>query len=313
MSQIALAFLPMNGVDNMADETLGYNFKPIAFFKTTKLQRLEASSQGVLDPESRGIIDLKKYSQSAEMLAHLDGFSHLWIVFVFHQNFSDPLDLKTRDETVTQTVFDLRTKSKSGTDNQLIPAPWKVKVFPPRANHKVGIFASRSPYRPNPIGISAVKIEKIEDSKITVSSHDLIDQTPILDIKPYLSYADSFPEASSGWLEHTIEYKVLFSAQALMALSFLNDLGVCEFTSTLCQQLRFHPTDKQRKRVSQTDLSLNKYCFSYRTWRADFIISELKVEVIKIYSGYSTNDLNNEEDKYADKEQHRKFVQTGFK
>ena len=251
-----------------------FTFTPIALFQCNKKQNLEASSQGVLDPQSEGIIDLKKFPQHVEMLEGLESFSHLWIIFVFHQN--------------------------AGT--------WKTKVLPPRADKKVGVFASRSPYRPCPIGMSAVRLERIEGAKIYVSGHDLVDQTPILDIKPYLGYADSFPEANLGWVQEAREFSVSVQPKAMDQISFLKTLGLTELESTIKQQLRFHPTDKQRKRVKMNNSIPNQFIFAYRTWRILFTLQENSVSVIEIISGYSSEELSSKEDPFNDKELHRQFL-----
>ncbi len=272
MLLIALEFLPLNGVVNM---TSNFSFKAIASFNCSKRQNLEAGCQGVLDATSTGIIDLSGFPQWNEMLTDLEGFSHLWILFVFH-------------------------KSESR---------WKPKVFPPRADHKVGVFASRSPYRPNPIGMSAVKIEKIEGPKIFVSGHDLVDETPILDIKPYLSYADSFPRATLGWVTEPQEYKISFTEQAQKQILFLKSQGLTELEPTLLQQLRFHPTDKRRKRVRSMNEQTHQFVFSYRTWRIHFVVDQISVLIQEVTSGYSDEDLNDiNNDPYLDKNLHTIFV-----
>lgn len=295
----------MNGAVSMHERI---TFGPIGYFQTSKKQNLEASSQGVLDPQSTGIIDLSYFPQAEEMLSDLGGFSHLWIIFFFHHHHGH----------------------------------WKSKVLPPRAAHKVGVFASRSPYRPNAIGISAVKIDRIEKNLIHVSGHDLIDGTPILDIKPYLPYADSFPEAHSGWVSEAKEYNVKLAPRAQIQIAWLQEQGLKEFASTLQQQLRFHPTDHRRKRVrrlkagpskaqsqpptSSEELSSNSsnnglnpshqsaeigaedYVFSYRTWRVRFQLQADEVHVLEITSGYLPNELEaSAEDPYLDKELHRNF------
>jgi tRNA-Thr(GGU) m(6)t(6)A37 methyltransferase TsaA len=263
----------------MSDE---FTFKPIAFFQTSKTQNLEASSQGTMDPSARGSIDLKHWPEWPAMLANLEGFSHLWLIFVFHQNSGN----------------------------------WKPKVLPPRADHKVGVFASRSPYRPSPIGISAVKIEKIVASCIEVSGHDLVAGTPILDIKPYLPYADSFPEAEIGWVAQTKDYELDWTERARQQIHFLRDLGLSELEAVLRQQLRFNPTDKQRKRVrpaaettaeTTTARTADQWIFSYRTWRIRFSVQEQRVQILDLNSGYGTEELLAEADPYHDKALHRQF------
>lgn len=79
---------------------------------------------------------------------------------------------------------------------------WKPTVIPPRGPRtRRGLFATRSPHRPNPIAISALRLIKVEGLKLHVRGIDLLDGTPVLDIKPYVPYADAFPEAKQGWLE----------------------------------------------------------------------------------------------------------------
>ncbi len=120
-----------------------------------------------LAPSSWAVLQIKKEWQPEFALQGLEGFSHLWIVFLFHQNTN------------------LR---------------YHAKVHPPRlAGEQIGVFATRSPHRPNPIGLSLVKIEKIEGSRIFLSGIDLVNGTPVIDIKPYLPEVESIPGATSGW------------------------------------------------------------------------------------------------------------------
>ncbi|MBI4818669.1 MAG: tRNA (N6-threonylcarbamoyladenosine(37)-N6)-methyltransferase TrmO [Deltaproteobacteria bacterium] len=79
---------------------------------------------------------------------------------------------------------------------------WAPLVRPPRGRRiKRGLFATRSPDRPNPIGLSAVRLVRIEGRRLYVRGIDLLDGTPILDLKPYVAYADAFPDAKSGWID----------------------------------------------------------------------------------------------------------------
>jgi tRNA-Thr(GGU) m(6)t(6)A37 methyltransferase TsaA len=132
-------------------------------------------------------------------LRELEGFSHLWVIFVFHEQ-------------------------GLGAERA-----WKPSIRPPRLGgaRKVGVLASRSPHRPNPIGLSAVRLERIDldalgGIEIHVSGVDVLDGTPVLDIKPYLPYADSVPDASAGWADEPIErVPVEFSERALAAIASL--------------------------------------------------------------------------------------------
>lgn len=78
---------------------------------------------------------------------------------------------------------------------------WKPKVLPPRGRSKRGVFATRSPHRPNPIGITCCELLQVRGRILTIRGTDLLDNTPVLDIKPYLSYADSFPESAVAWVD----------------------------------------------------------------------------------------------------------------
>ena len=139
-----------------------------------------------------GLIKLDSAYAHPDTVLHLEEFSHLWIVYLFHKN-----------------------------QNANHPEKWTNTIQPPRidAPKKVGVYASRSPHRPNPIGLSVVKLEKINvvggRIEIEVSGVDILDGSPILDIKPYVPYADSLPDANSGWIKNEItRYSVEFSEQA---------------------------------------------------------------------------------------------------
>ena len=135
-----------------------------------------------------------------EAVRGLQGFSHVWLLFVFHKSSGK--------------------KSRSATGNKI---PWSPMVRPPRlgGNKKVGVFASRSPFRPNPIGMSAVRLESVDITEtgpvLHLSGVDILDRTPILDIKPYLPYADSIPDAGDGFASGPppTRLRVVFSEQAL--------------------------------------------------------------------------------------------------
>lgn len=127
---------------------------------------------GLVDALQATIVFEEPY-RNPDALRGLEGFSHIWLVWVFHQ---------------------------------VHQSKWSPTVRPPRlgGNQRVGVFASRSPFRPNPIGLSSVRLERIEltgpqGPVLHIRGADLVDGTPILDIKPYLPYADSIPEAAGGF------------------------------------------------------------------------------------------------------------------
>lgn len=133
--------------------------------------------QSGLVPELMGEIVLEPEYRNPDAVRGLEEFSHLWLVWEF---------------------------------SKAVRSDWSPTVRPPRlgGNQRLGVFATRSPFRPNPIGLSCVRLERIdlEDSRkpvILVSGVDMMDGTPIYDIKPYLPYADSYPEARGGFTDGT--------------------------------------------------------------------------------------------------------------
>lgn len=129
--------------------------------------------QSGLVPETRATIVFEPEYRSADALRGIEGFTHLWLIWEF---------------------------------SEAIRKDWSPTVRPPRlgGNTRLGVFATRSPFRPNPIGLSCVRLEAVrktehEGTVLLVSGADLMDGTPIFDIKPYLPYADAHPEASGGF------------------------------------------------------------------------------------------------------------------
>ncbi|MBR5736639.1 MAG: tRNA (N6-threonylcarbamoyladenosine(37)-N6)-methyltransferase TrmO [Bacteroidales bacterium] len=145
--------------------------RPIAFFKSPVTGKFGVPRQSGIAPDLRGEVRLVSPYDSPDALRGLEGFDYVWLVWEF--------SLNGPSENLT--------------------------VRPPRlgGNTRVGVFASRSPFRPNPIGLSSVKIESVDADKcvIHVLGADLADGTPIYDIKPYVAYTDSHPDARGGFVD----------------------------------------------------------------------------------------------------------------
>ena len=161
--------------------------KIIAKIKTEYSEKFGIPRQSGL-VENKGKIIFEKEYRVAEAFRGLEEFSHIWIIWEF---------------------------SEAKRDN------WSPTVRPPLlgGNKRMGVFATRSPFRPNSIGLSCVKLEKIEFSKtegpvLHVVGADLLNDTPIFDIKPYLPYADSIPDAIGGFTEHLKERKLTVQNQS---------------------------------------------------------------------------------------------------
>ena len=167
--------------------------KPIAYFRSPFPGKFGVPRQAGLAPAVKGRIVFEPEFRNTDALRGLEGFDYIWLIWEFNGNHLSP-DASSGDSSRT----------------------WKPTVRPPRlgGNARVGVFASRSPFRPNPLGLSSVRLESIDyeakDSDgrpigpvINVLGADLMDGTPIYDIKPYVEYADSHPGARSGFVDTT--------------------------------------------------------------------------------------------------------------
>lgn len=254
--------------------------KSIGIFHSKMKNRYDAPRQASLE-DHKGIISLNPKMNFEQALDDLEGIERIWIIYLFHLNQKN----------------------------------WKPKVNPPRNPDgiKRGVFATRAPYRPNPIGMSCVKVSEMKGLKIWVNECDLLDNTPILDIKPYLPYADSFPEAKIGWLEDMDRhaFQIDWKAVALTEALWLENKGLMSLEAYVRKQLEYQPLSTRHKRIRRLDRD-NCYSLGYRTWRITFELDEESktISITNIYSAYTSNELIQSEDKYNDKKLHVKFNQT---
>lgn len=159
-----------------------FSIKPIGYVKNDFKEKFGIPRQSGRAPSVLSKIVFNPEYRNDDALREIEGFSHLWILFDFskaHRKEFTPL------------------------------------VRPPRlgGNKKVGVFASRSPFRPNNIGLSSVKLERLEKTSdlgtvIVVSGADLLDGTPVYDVKPYLPFTDCHPDAKGGYAEQLKDYKL---------------------------------------------------------------------------------------------------------
>ncbi len=259
--------------ETMANEKI--EFTPIGYFKSSQVHPYEAGRQPDAH-HTNGLIELLAGQNFEQALEGLEGCKKIWVIFTFHRN-----------------------------------EHWNPMVLPPRGrNTKIGVFATRSPYRPNQIGMSCVDVVSIDKLKIEVAGADILDGSPILDIKPYVAYADSFPGVEPQWLSEAEKHTVEFSVSAEKALAYLEAKGVENLRGFIQHQLEFEPTNTKKKRVKA--LSETEFIIAYRTWRAVFTLQDLNILVTRIESGYSAEDLKKSDDTYQDKELHRDFLKQLF-
>lgn len=180
---------PRSDVSVNAMKQKPLTMEPIAIIRSCFTDKFGIPRQPGLVPAATAELEMLPPYNRPEALEGLIDFSHIWIFFLFHQ---------------------------------AVARGWKPTVRPPRlgGNKRVGVFASRSPQRPNFIGSSVVRLEEIDISKkavtIKVSGVDFLDQTPVLDIKPYVPYSDALPEASYGYApQPPLKYDIVFKPAVL--------------------------------------------------------------------------------------------------
>lgn len=167
-----------------------FQFTPVGIIHSCFREKFGIPRQSGLAPAAQATLELLPPCNQPTAVRGLEGFSHIWLVFVFHA---------------------------------IPPGRWQPTVRPPRlgGNRRLGVFATRSPFRPNPIGLSAVRLERISTHRgqvlLYLAGVDLLDGTPVLDIKPYLPYADGIQAATGGFAPEPppAELRVNFSPAAL--------------------------------------------------------------------------------------------------
>ena len=256
-----------------------FSFEAIGQVRCDGRYKFEAPRQGVFS-SARAVIELNP-EFAGDAVKDLADFDRIWVIFVFDRN---------------------------------IHASWKAHVTPPYTpeNRKYSLFATRSPYRPNPIGMSCVKLDRIENGRrLFISEHDLLDDTPVLDIKPYIPKADAFPDAAAGWHDElalpvwNLQFGEVFSEQA----EFLLRNGAPDMVNFCQVQLSHTPLDSSRRRVKE--IAPGVYELGCRTWRIKFLVfpEDKRIEIVSIRSNYCADELLPEAgDRYGDKELHRKYL-----
>ncbi|KAF2072300.1 hypothetical protein CYY_006378 [Polysphondylium violaceum] len=190
-------------------------FDPIGYFESVFALKNGTPRQGSLSPNSSGKVKIQ-CSNALHMLRGLDEFSHAWLIFVFHGN--DRELIKPTDQLTKGPKKRIELNYNIHKEEGVLPAPKHVTVRPPRLNgDRRGVFATRAPHRPIPIGLTMCQIERVENDTVYFKGVDLIDGTPIVDIKPYIHLYDSQPNATiPSWVETKTEIEsVEFTKEAL--------------------------------------------------------------------------------------------------
>ena len=223
----------------------GCEMKIIARIKSEFPEKFGIPRQSGLVSSLKAQIIFEEEYRNLDAVRGLDEFSHLWIIWQFSKAVRDT---------------------------------WSPTVRPPRlgGNKRIGVFATRSPFRPNAIGLSSVKIEKIDlDGEnapvIHVSGANLMDGTPIFDIKPYLAYTDAHPDAVGGFTENVADrrLKVEFDGELINSVPD-------EIKTALCDLLAEDP------RPSYQNDSKRVYGLSFSGYEIGFTVDKKTLKVIKL-------------------------------
>jgi tRNA-Thr(GGU) m(6)t(6)A37 methyltransferase TsaA len=206
--------------------------EPVGMLRTCFGGKFGIPRQPGLCPSAWGVLEFSSKYRYPEAVRGLEGFSHVWLIFGFHQT------------------------AEQG---------WHPTVRPPRlgGNERVGVFASRSTFRPNGLGLSLVKLDRIgfetheglQPPLIHMSGVDLIDGTPIYDVKPYLPYAESVPDARSGYAAEPIpRLGVEIEPEAMEAFGALDERSQRVIREVLCLDARPAASPKAEQKIYGAEL-----------------------------------------------------------
>lgn len=244
-------------------------YQPIGFFSCQQRYPAEVPRQPSF-ANNEGYIELDSSLNLPQALKDLDQFSHIWVIFSFHHN-----------------------------------AHWKPLTSPPGDAKKRGVFATRSPYRPNSIGLSCLELTFTKKNKLFVKNHDLLDRTPILDIKPYVTHCDQILSANKGWLETESPLKITYNKLVHQKITWLQEHIFINFKDIITSQLKFKPLSKTNR---LTPLAGNQFYLHHRTWKILFLLQDNEVLIEDIESNYTIKHLSALNDPYQDKQSHKEFA-----
>jgi len=231
--------------------------KPIGFIRTEKRVKFQARHQPIDGEEECNLLELLPGSNFEQALKDIEGFDRVWLLWWFHRN-----------ET------------------------WRPLVLPPRGPSKRrGVFATRSPHRPNPLGMTPVRLLGVEGRTLRLGACDLVDGTPVFDVKPYVPAYDSFPEAKAGWISEVdaevsapARFAVTFSVQADEQARWLREEHGVDFTARLTELLSRDPSPHRTRRIRKRPSG--GFEIGCGAWRAAFTVDGDTVAVNALETGY---------------------------
>lgn len=245
---------------------------PIGYVRSPFVDRVSTPRQPAAARGIKGTIELMPGHHFEHALQDLGAWSHIWVLFWFHLN--------------------------SG---------WRPKVLPPRSTTRRGVFATRAPHRPNPLGLSVLALDAIDGLTLHVRDIDLIDGTPVLDIKPYVPFTDVVPSANTGWLETPDpgpRFAVVWSALAEAQARWLAEMFELDLTAQVDKILALGYEPHPYRRIRQRE---HGYRLAVKDWRVDFDVEGKTIRVASIATGYRPSQLASASDPAV--AMHRAFVE----
>ena len=230
---------------------------PIGYIRSEKTVKFHAPHQPAEETEERSVLELMPGESYEQALQDLSGFTRVWLVWWFHRNTT-----------------------------------WRPLVQPPRGPvKKRGVFATRSPHRPNPLGLTCVQLIAIDGRKLVLGPCDLVDGTPVFDIKPYIPDYDCFPEAGGGWTDEVEKlhlapppFEVRFAALAVMQAQWLSEVWEVDFRPRMVELLGRDPSPHRTRRIKRR--GTDRWMIGCGAWRAVFTVEEHVVHVLALEPGY---------------------------
>jgi len=235
--------------------------EPIGIVRTSLVTKVEAARQPRAAQGASARIELFPGRNFEHALEDLSRWELIWVIFWFHHN-----------------------------------PGWRPKVLPPRSTSgRKGVFSTRSPHRPNPIGLSVVRLEKVDGLNIHILDADILDGTPVLDIKPYVAYTDSHPDAGNGWLDEqpadpVAAYAVTFMPLAAEQAGWIESRTGLAIEERIRSTLALGPEPHPYRRIRRLDDGMQ---LAVKEWRVLFSVEGRAVRVAAIVSGFRESQLAN--------------------
>jgi tRNA-Thr(GGU) m(6)t(6)A37 methyltransferase TsaA len=252
---------------------------PIGYVRTTLATKVEAARQPRASGGVTGTIELLPGRNFEHALCDLDEWQYVWVLFWFDRNDG-----------------------------------WRPKVLPPRSRSgRKGVFATRSPHRPNPLGLSAVRLDRVDGLTLHISDVDMLDGTPVLDIKPYVAYTDAIANAAQGWLTDSDAprdpipaFEVVWDAVAAEQAAWVETQTGLPLRERATAALALGPEPHPYRRIRREPSGLT---LCVKDWRLRFAVEGRSVRVSSVESGVRKAELARLTNVNAELTLHRAFCE----